>query len=132
MATNQAFSVVGQFGMSTKLAPMDYANNYERLSSETRALVEREVSRLLTQSAEDVRTLLGAKRKELDLLAKALVEFETLDKKEVEKVIRGESLGDRVRGDPGRMAVPVDEEKGGGGGGVVPVPAKDEPPNAPA
>ena len=120
--------------MSDKLAPMDYVNNYERLSSDTRALVEQEVSRLLTQSAEDVRALLGSKRKELDLLAKALVEFETLDKKEVEKVIRGETLGDRVKGDPGRLAVPVSSDSGesGSGGVVAPVPTTEQPPPAPA
>lgn len=123
--------------MSTKLAPMDYVNHYERLSTETRAVVEHEVSRLLTQSADEVRTLLADRRKELDLLAKALVEYETLDKNEVEKVIRGESLGDRVKGDPGRLAVPVESDQSGGGpGGVVappvpPVPTQG-PPNAPA
>lgn len=123
--------------MSTKLAPMDYFNNYDSLSTETRAVVENEVSRLLTQSADEVRTLLTSRRKELDLLAKALVEYETLDKSEVEKVIRGESLGDRVKGDPGRLAVPVEKDQGGeGSGGVVtpPVPpvSTGRPPNAAA
>lgn len=122
--------------MSTKLAPMDYHNHYERLSTETRAVVENEVSRLLVQSADEVRVLLADRRKELDLLAKALVEYETLDKSEVEKVIRGESLGDRVKGDPGRLAVPVENgQNGRGPGGVVaPVPpvSPPGPPNAPA
>lgn len=120
--------------MSTKLAPMDYVNHYDRLSTETRAVVEQEVSRLLTQSADEVRTLLTSRRKELDLLAKALVEYETLDKSEVLKVIKGESLGDRVKGDPGRMAVPVESDHGGTGpGGVVTPPVStDGPPNAPA
>lgn len=115
--------------MSNKLAPMNYIKNYDNLSSETRAIVEAEVQRVLSRSADEVREMLGARRKELDLLAHALVEFETLDKKEVEKVIRGESLGDRVRGDPGRMAVPVEREGGpSGGAGVVPVPEQQPPP----
>lgn len=113
--------------MSNKLAPMNYIKNYDNLSSETRAIVEAEVQRVLLRSADEVREMLGARRKELDLLAHALVEFETLDKREVEMVIRGESLGDRVRGDPGRMAVPV-ERPGGGGAGVVPVPEQQPPP----
>ena len=136
MATKQAFSIVGRFGMSAKLAPMDYQNNYGRLSSETRALVEQEVSRLLTQSEQEVRDFLREKRKELDLLANALVEYETLDKIEVEKVIRGESLGDRVKGDPGRMAVPVnsDQNEPPSGGVVAPAPTPNAgpPPPAPA
>lgn len=114
--------------MSNKLAPMNYIKNYDNLSSETRAVVEGEVQRVLLRSADEVREMLGARRKELDLLAHALVEFETLDKREVEMVIRGESLGDRVRGDPGRMAVPVERPGGGGGAGVVPVPEQQPPP----
>jgi len=97
--------------MSSKLGPMDYANNYEKLSSETRAAVETEVQRLLSESAEDVKTLLSSKRKELDLLAKALVEYETLDKREVERVIRGEKLTGRMPASPnGTMSVPVPDK----------------------
>ncbi|SPN98548.1 related to AAA protease IAP-1 (mitochondrial intermembrane space) [Cephalotrichum gorgonifer] len=126
-ATTEAFSIVGRFGMSVKLGPMDYVNNYERLSSETRSLVEMEVQSLLNKSVEEVRVLLSSKRKELDLLAKALVEYETLNKKEVLMVIRGESLGDRVKGDPGRMAVPIPE--GSQGATVIPPVPTTEPPS---
>ena len=107
-ATKEAFAIVGRFGMSAKLGPMDYANNYEKLSSETRAAVETEVQRLLSSSAEEVRTLLSSRRKELDLLAHALVEYETLDKREVERVIRGEKLTGRMPASPNAvMSVPV-------------------------
>ncbi|CAI4212557.1 unnamed protein product [Parascedosporium putredinis] len=107
-ATKEAFAIVGRFGMSSKLAPMDYANNYEKLSSETRSAVETEVQHLLNTSAEEVRTLLSARRKELDLLAHALVEYETLDKHEVERVIRGEKLTGRMPASPNTaMSVPV-------------------------
>ncbi|KAG5951601.1 hypothetical protein E4U53_002705 [Claviceps sorghi] len=97
-ATDLSFMMVTNFGMSS-LGPVEYGRRYENLSSETRSLIEQEVQKNLKNSYEQVRKLLTEKRKELDLLAQALVQYETLDKKEVELVIRGEKL-------PGRTIVP--------------------------
>jgi ATP-dependent metalloprotease len=102
--------MVGQLGMSERLGPVEYLRTYDRLSSETRAMVESEVKRLLDESYARARALLVSKRKELDLLAKALVEYETLDRAEVEKVIRGEKLEGRISIPPGPMAVPKPAE----------------------
>lgn len=105
-ATNVAFQMVAQYGMSEKLGPVEYGKRYKQLSSETRALIESEVQRTVTEAQENVRTLLSGKRKELDLLARALVEYETLDVSEVEKVIRGEKLTDRTPVPKGPMVIP--------------------------
>jgi ATP-dependent metalloprotease len=99
--------MVAQYGMSEKLGPVEYGKRYNTLSSETRSLIESEVQRTVVEAQENVRTLLVSKRKELDLLAKALVEYETLDVKEVEKVIRGEKLIDRKPVPKGPMVVPA-------------------------
>lgn len=99
--------MVANFGMSQKLGPMEYGRMYDKLSSETRARVESEVQRMLNDGHENVRLLLLAKRKELDLLAKALVEYETLDAKEVETVIRGGTLPDRIKVPRGPITVPI-------------------------
>lgn len=92
--------------MSEKLGPVEYGKRYKSLSGETRALIESEVQRTITEAQENVRSLLNSKRTELDLLAKALVEYETLDVKEVEKVIKGEKLLDRKPVPKGPMVVP--------------------------
>ncbi|KAH7153193.1 P-loop containing nucleoside triphosphate hydrolase protein [Dactylonectria macrodidyma] len=113
-ATDLSYMMVTLFGMSSTLGPVEYGRRYENLSSETRAVIEREVQKQLRKSYEDVRTLLTEKRNELDLLAKALVRYETLDKTEVEKVIRGESL-------PGRTTIPK-------GPLTLPIPAPVQPP----
>lgn len=105
-ATAIAYQMVAAFGMSSKLGPMEYQRMYEQLSSETRAQVESEVQRTLTEAYERTRQLLLARRKELDLLAHALVDYETLDKGEVEKVLRGEDLPDRVKVPQGPMTIP--------------------------
>lgn len=135
-ATHTAFTMVAALGMSSKLGHMDYASRYENLSSETKAQIEAEVQRILNESYERCRKLLTERRKELDLLAQALVEYETLDKSEVEKVIRGEKLPDRISVPKGPMVVPVPEKTpapglpspGGGGGGQQPPPPPPAPP----
>lgn len=87
---------------------MDFGSRYEALSPATRAQVENEVQRVLTEAYERTRMKLTEKRKELDLLAHALVDYETLDKEEVKKVIRGEPLADRVKMPrTGTMSVPI-------------------------
>lgn len=98
--------MVASLGMSKQLGHMDYASRYDTLSSETKAQIETEVQRLLDESYERCRKLLTDHRKELDLLAQALVEYETLDKDEVIKVIRGEKLTDRISIPRGPMVVP--------------------------
>ncbi|KAL2265299.1 hypothetical protein VTJ83DRAFT_6399 [Remersonia thermophila] len=109
-ATRTAWQMVAQLGMSERLGPVEYLRKYERLSSETRAMVEAEVKKVLDESYARARALLLSKRKELDLLAKALVEYETLDRNEVEKVLRGEKLEGRIAVPPGPMAVPKPNE----------------------
>lgn len=99
--------MVAQLGMSEKLGPMEYQQRYETLSSETKSMIEAEVKKTLDDAYERARTLLLSKRKELDLVAKALVEYETLDKSEVEKIMRGENLPDRLSVPPGPMKVPA-------------------------
>ncbi|KAM0322990.1 hypothetical protein ACHAQA_009089 [Verticillium albo-atrum] len=108
-ATNIAFQMVAKYGMSDKLGSVEYNGRYRDLSSETRSLIEQEVQRFISEGQENVRTLLTSKRKELDLLAKALVEYETLDLKEVEKVIRGDKLTDRTPSPKGPMVVPASD-----------------------
>ncbi|KKA29742.1 hypothetical protein TD95_003884 [Thielaviopsis punctulata] len=139
-ATKIAFSLVSRFGMSQKLGNMDYAENYQNLSSETKSAVEQEVQRMLNESYENVRDILTTHRKELDLLAKALVEYETLDRKEVEMVIRGQPVPGRQPLPPGPMAVPLppDGMDGGIGSGEAfpsertPVKTPPRVPPAPA
>ncbi|KAM0276961.1 hypothetical protein ACHAQH_006196 [Verticillium albo-atrum] len=108
-ATNIAFQMVAKYGMSDKLGSVEYNGRYRDLSSETRAMIEQEVQRFISEGQENVRALLTSKRKELDLLAKALVEYETLDVKEVEKVIRGDKLTDRTPAPKGPMIVPASD-----------------------
>lgn len=133
--------MVASFGMGGReLAPMDFGSRYSQLSSATKELVEKEVQKLLTVSYDRTRELLRLRRKELDLLAQALVDYETLDKEEVLKVIKGENLTDRIKMPrSGQMTIPrppnpleslppiaggqQGEDAGGSGGPPPPPPA---------
>jgi ATP-dependent metalloprotease len=62
------------------------------LSSETKQEIEAEVRRLVEEARSRATKILTEKRGELELLTKALMEYETLTKDEMEKVLRGEKL----------------------------------------
>ncbi|KAA8575223.1 hypothetical protein EYC84_004416 [Monilinia fructicola] len=95
-ATSLAYNMVTRFGMSPELGNVDLMTNYENLSAGTKLLVESEVRRVIEEARLRAVRLIESKRKELDLLAKALVDYETLDREEAFKVIRGERLEGRA------------------------------------
>ncbi|CRG84789.1 hypothetical protein PISL3812_01985 [Talaromyces islandicus] len=91
-ATETAFTLVTRFGYSKKLGNVDLSSNYDKLSSETKQEIEAEVRRLVEEARHRATTILTEKRNELELLTKALMEYETLTKEEMEKVLKGEKL----------------------------------------
>jgi ATP-dependent metalloprotease len=91
-ATETAFTLVTRFGYSKKLGNVDLSTNYNSLSSETKQEIEAEVRRLVEEARQRATKILTEKRHELELLTKALIEYETLTKEEMEKVLKGEKL----------------------------------------
>lgn len=96
-ATNLAYHMVTQAGMSDLLGNIDLASNYNRLSTDTKKQIESEVRRIIEAGKDRATKLLTDKRTELDRLATALVEYETLTKEEMEKVIKGEKLQNKLK-----------------------------------
>ncbi|KAF2706365.1 ATP-dependent metallopeptidase Hfl [Pleomassaria siparia CBS 279.74] len=99
-ATRTAYAMVTRFGFSDLLGNVDLGSNYNSVSPDTKRLIDNEVRRLIDEAKDSARTLLLKHRKELDLLAQALVQYETLDKEEILKVIKGEKLTDRLMVNP--------------------------------
>lgn len=135
--------MVTKFGMSDLLGNVDLDSNHNRLSSETKRIIESEVRRTIEEGRVRATKLLQSKEKELHLLARALVDYETLNKEEAFKVIKGEKL-------EGKMIMPQVESKmperrggdiggggsGGSGGGiglpgVPPIPGSTKPETSP-
>lgn len=84
--------MVTQCGMSDLLGNIDLASNYDLHSSETKAKIEAEVRRLVEEGRERATKILSENRKELDIIAKALMEYEVLSLEEVNKILKGEKL----------------------------------------
>lgn len=99
-ATQLAYNMVTACGFSDVLGNVDFKSNYEMVSPETKRLIDNEVRRLIDEAKASARDLLKSKRPELDLLANALVQYETLDKEEILKVIKGEKLPGRIESMP--------------------------------
>jgi cell division protease FtsH len=98
-ATDLARKMVTRWGMSEKLGTVELAprdNPYlggsggyggeKPYSEETARIVDSEVLRIIGQCHEEARRLLSEHRKELDALARALLERETLDEEEILEV----------------------------------------------
>jgi ATP-dependent metalloprotease len=91
-ATRVAYHLITQCGFSPKLGNVDLASDYNSLSSETKQEIEQEVRAVVEAGRQRADKILADKRKELEALKDALIEFETLDKEEVLKILRGEKL----------------------------------------
>lgn len=110
--------MVTEYGFSPKLGSVDLRSRYETLSSETKQEIESEVRRLLDEAAVRARTILIERRDELDVLTRALMEYETLTREEFEKVLRGEALEKtRLEAVHGRQDGNGGSGSSGGGGG---------------
>jgi ATP-dependent metalloprotease len=98
--------MVTRFGMSSELGNVDLASNHDKLSAGTKQLIETEVRRVIEEGRVRACILLESKRKELDYLAKALVDYETLTKDEAFKVIKGEKLAGKLIMPSGNIKIP--------------------------
>ena len=103
-ATNLARSMVTEWGMSDVLGPVLYAENSnevflgravtqnKNMSEDTARLVDAEIKRLLTEAHAEATNILKQHNKELETLAKALMEYETLSGEEIRDVIAGKEI----------------------------------------
>jgi cell division protease FtsH len=100
-ATKMAKAMVTQFGYSDQLGTVAYGDNQEEvflgmsmgrtqnLSEATAQKVDAEVRRLVEEGYETARRILTEKNAEFEMLAKALLEFETLSGDEIADLLNG-------------------------------------------
>lgn len=105
-ATNIVRRMVMEFGMSDKLAPMQYGRSQgqvflgrdfgheQNYSDQIAYEIDQEMSRLIRESYELCKKLLLKHRDQLDLIAEALLVKETLDSDEIKKLIETGKLDD--------------------------------------
>ncbi|HEX3863750.1 MAG TPA: ATP-dependent zinc metalloprotease FtsH [Stellaceae bacterium] len=103
-ATNLARRMVTEFGFSEKLGPLRYSENEEEVflghsvtqrknvSDATAKVIDDEIRRIVDEAEGSARAMLTGHLEELHLLAKGLLEYETLSADEIRRLIRGERI----------------------------------------
>jgi len=96
--------MVTRWGMSDALGPLQYAeadeevflgysvNRQKNMSNETAQAIDNEIRRIVEQGYDRAKHVLEEHRDELETLAQALLEYETLSGDEINKVLAGESI----------------------------------------
>jgi cell division protease FtsH len=100
-APNLARAMVTQWGYSDALGTVSYGDNQEEVflghsvartqnvSEETARLIDSEVKRLVQEGLDEARRILTEKKDDLETLAQALLEYETLSGDEISGVLQG-------------------------------------------
>lgn len=103
-ASRLARHMVAQLGLSDSIGPIDL----EKASGKQKDQVEEEVKRLLHESYARAQKCLQTNHKELENLAKGLLQYETLSGEEVVKVMKGYKIDPKKRSQkPSRQLKPI-------------------------
>ncbi|MBB3764458.1 ATP-dependent zinc metalloprotease FtsH [Sphingomicrobium lutaoense] len=115
-ATKLARDMVTQWGMSDEMGPVQYEEQqgetflgYSQsqgmnVSAETAQKIDKEIRRIIDQAYDRARTVLTEHGDELETLAQALLEYETLSGDEIKTLLDGGSID---RGGPSAPTIPA-------------------------
>ncbi len=131
--TNIARNMVTRFGMSEKLGPLTFGKKEEMVflgrelathkdySEQTAVKIDDEVRSIIETAHQKAMQLLRENREKLDLLANTLLERESLDGDEMDRVLRGEKLEpmNRTPVEPEPPAAPTVAAQSGDEGGQL-------------
>jgi cell division protease FtsH len=111
MATKMAKAMVTRWGMSDKLGPLAYHENEEEvflghsvsrqqnMSEETQRAIDSEVRRIVEEGYATAKKIITDDLEDLHIIAKGLLEYETLSGDEIKGLLKGEPPV-RERGEP--------------------------------
>ena len=139
-ATGLARDMVMRYGMSEALGPMVYADNEgevflgrsvtktTHMSEQTMQQVDKEVRRIIDQEYGRARKLIEDNQDKMHAMAKALLEWETIDAEQLDDIMAGKAP--RAPKDWTPRIPPVDSSSSGGGSGSAPVIKPEATPTA--
>ena len=91
--SNMAYAMVAYYGMSEKIGNVSYYDSTGQrdaftkpFSEQTAREIDEEVRRLIDEATDEARTLIETNREKVELLAKLLVERETVFAEDIEKI----------------------------------------------
>lgn len=101
-ATQIARNMVTKWGLSEKLGPLMYAeeegevflgrsagSQHTNVSGETAKQIDQEVRRIIDESYSTAKRLLEENRDKLDMMADALMKYETIDSEQIDDIMSG-------------------------------------------
>ncbi len=101
-ATQLAKNMVTKWGLSEKLGPLQYAEEEDQgylgrsgggglsgVSGETAKQIDEEVRRIIDECYGTARRLLDENRDKLDMMAEALMKYETIDTQQIDDIMAG-------------------------------------------
>lgn len=103
-ATDLARRMVTEFGFSERLGPLRYTDNQEEIflghsvtqsknvSDATAKIIDEEIRRLIDEAGANARRILNEHGDDLEKIAQALLEYETLSGDEVRALLKGETI----------------------------------------
>ncbi|WP_421382575.1 ATP-dependent zinc metalloprotease FtsH [Bacillus salacetis] len=123
-ATGIARRMVTEFGMSEKLGPLQFGstqggqvflgrdiNNEQNYSDAIAYEIDLEIQRFIKESYERARKILTENREKLELIAKTLLDVETLDAGQIKHLMDHGKLPDRGYGEPDKVSDKNDDVK---------------------
>ncbi|WP_070104104.1 ATP-dependent zinc metalloprotease FtsH [Metapseudomonas resinovorans] len=125
-ATQIARNMVTKWGLSEKLGPLMYAeeegevflgrsagSQHANVSGETAKMIDQEVRRIIDECYTTAKTLLTENRDKLDMMAEALMKYETIDSEQIDDIMAG------------RVAREPKDWEGGSGTSGTPTPREE-------
>ena len=104
MVSDTARRMVTEWGLSDKLGFLAYSadeqevflgrsvSQQKNLSDSTARIIDEEIRKIVDDAYLDASKILKKKKKDLDLIANALLEYETLNSDDITKIIKGKRL----------------------------------------
>ncbi|WP_339672085.1 ATP-dependent zinc metalloprotease FtsH [Dasania marina] len=129
-ATSIARNMVTKWGLSDKLGPLMYEDAQDEVylgkpggssshvSGNTRNEIDTEVRRIIDDCYAQAEQILAGNRDKLDLMAEALMQYETIDAGQIDIIMEGRKPGppadwndDDTKGDAGKAEEPESEDQ---------------------
>ena len=103
-ATDIARRMVTEYGFSEKLGPLRYNSDQEEvflghsvaqqknMADATAELIDKEVRRFVEEGEKTAKKILTDHRDDLEVIAKGLLEYETLSRKDIDSLLKGDDI----------------------------------------
>jgi cell division protease FtsH len=132
-ATNLARNMVTKWGLSDRLGPLTYAEEagevflgrsvtqHKQVSDETAHLIDEEIRRVIETNYKRAKDILVVNREKLDVMAQALIKYETLTEDQLKDILAGREPKPPADWDDSPPVTPVKpQEKPGPAIGTTP------------